>query len=68
MKDRDIQFAIRVDVRMEQRADKLKLRRPHRIVFQNFELSLEISNKIKEARRVRSCNTDKSAHYRHKIE
>jgi len=67
MKNRDIQFAIRVDV-MEQRADKLKLRRPHRIVFQNFELSLEISNKIKEARRVRSCNTDKSAHYRHKIE
>ena len=58
MKNRDTQFAIRVDVGMEERTDKLELGGAHRIIFRNLEFSLGEKEK-RENKRVRSCNTDK---------
>jgi len=45
MKNRDTQFAIRVDVGMEQRTNKLKLGGAHRIIFRDLEFSLEKGRK-----------------------
>jgi hypothetical protein len=44
MKDRDAQLPILIDIRVEERADKLKFGWAHRVILRHFEFGLEYSN------------------------